>query len=80
MHGEFRSDDIRQICGIINEVSCPVVSLDLPSGLNCDTGEAASGCVQADLTIAFHSMKPAHVMDDALFYCSETVVCDIGIK
>lgn len=80
MHGEFRNDDIRQICGIINEVACPVVSLDLPSGLNCDTGEAASGCVQADLTIAFHSMKPAHVMEETLYYCSETVVCDIGIR
>ncbi len=80
MHGEFRNDDIRQICGIINEVACPVVSLDLPSGLNCDTGEAASGCVQADLTIAFHSMKPAHVMEETLYYCSETVVCNIGIK
>ena len=80
MRGEFRNDDIRQVCGIINEVSCPVVSLDLPSGLNCDTGEAAAGCVQADLTIAFHRMKPAHVMEGSLFYCTETVICDIGIQ
>lgn len=80
MHGEFRSENVRQVCGIMNDVSCPVVSLDLPSGLNCDTGEAADGCVQADLTIAFHAMKPAHVMEETLYYCSETVIGDIGIS
>ena len=80
MHGQFRDSRVNQICGIINEAGCPVVSLDLPSGVNADTGEAADDSVRADLTITFHRMKPAHVKEEAKEYCGRTVVADIGIR
>ncbi|MFT7679629.1 MAG: NAD(P)H-hydrate epimerase [Planctomycetota bacterium] len=38
---------------------CPVVALDLPSGLDCDTGQAAEGCVAADHTLSFAARKRA---------------------
>ena len=79
-HGEFRSDIVRQACGIINESSCPVISLDLPSGMNADTGEIARGVVRADMTIAFHFKKNAHIKINALEVCGKTVVADIGIQ
>ena len=34
-----------------------VLAIDLPSGINTDTGEAAEGAVRADLTVTFDSSK-----------------------
>lgn len=54
-----------------------VFSLDIPSGVNADTGEADPGAVRANLTAAFHALKPAH--HTARAYCGDVVRCDIGI-
>jgi NAD(P)H-hydrate repair Nnr-like enzyme with NAD(P)H-hydrate epimerase domain len=35
--------------------------------------------VIADYTVAFHRMKPVHVLPEAVPYCGETVVVSIGI-
>ena len=79
-HGEFRSETVKQACGVMNEAECPVVSLDLPSGMNADTGDIASGVVKADITIAFHFKKNAHIKANALKVCGKTIVADIGIR
>lgn len=80
MKGEFRDSVVVQVCDLIDSAGCPVVALDLPSGVNADTGEAAKGTLHATLTITFHRMKPAHVNEDAKAYCGEVVVADIGIR
>ena len=41
----------------INDADCFVMSVDVPSGLNPETGEAASPSVHADVTVTFHRMK-----------------------
>ncbi|MDD9857709.1 MAG: NAD(P)H-hydrate dehydratase [Gammaproteobacteria bacterium] len=41
----------------INDAGCPVVALDMPSGLHSDTGLAFSPCVTADLTVTFIGLK-----------------------
>ena len=55
------------------------VAVDLPSGLCADTGEAAEGAVQADLTMAFDSRKPVHTVPQAAAFCGEVRLADIGI-
>ena len=35
-----------------------VLAVDLPSGINTDTGEVAEGAAHADLTVTFDSYKP----------------------
>ena len=40
--------------------SLPVVAVDLPSGLNSDTGAVLGGAVQADLTVTYAQPKPGH--------------------
>jgi NAD(P)H-hydrate epimerase len=41
----------------INTCDLPVVAVDIPSGLNSDTGAVSSVCVQADLTVSFIGLK-----------------------
>ena len=63
----------------INQASSPVYALDIPSGLNGDSGKAAKDAVRADYTIAFHRYKPVHFTDDAKPYCGKLTCVDIGI-
>lgn len=56
-----------------------LLAVDLPSGLNADTGEAAPGAVQADCTVALDSLKPAHTAPAAAAFCGQVVLADIGI-
>ena len=55
-----------------------VVAVDVPSGLNPDTGEANKRCVEfADMTVTFHRMKVG--MPKAKDVCGEIFVEKIGI-
>jgi len=55
-----------------------VVSLDLPSGLNSDSGTTIGEVVQADLTVTFTSPKPANVLPPASNFGGRLVVAPIG--
>ncbi len=41
----------------INGLKCFKFAVDVPSGLNPDTGETANICVKSDMTVTFHKMK-----------------------
>jgi NAD(P)H-hydrate epimerase len=58
----------------INDAEATVVSVDVPSGLDGDTGEAAGVAVEADRVVTFHDTKPGLADLDA-----EVTVADIGI-
>jgi ADP-dependent NAD(P)H-hydrate dehydratase / NAD(P)H-hydrate epimerase len=58
----------------------PILALDLPSGLEADSGEAGHGTIRADMTVAFHTLKPAHLLGDGPEYCGEVRVVDIGLE
>ena len=68
-------DDVRRW----NDTAAPILALDLPSGLAADTGEAGEGTLHADMTVAFHSLKPAHLLGDGPDYCGRVRVVDIGL-
>jgi len=57
---------------------CPVIAVDIPSGLNADTGEALGACVQADHTVTYGLAKPGHFMHGG-GSCGKLHVVDIGI-
>ena len=54
-----------------------VVAVDVPSGLNPDTGETNQVCVKADMTVTFHRMKVG--MPKRTDVCGEIYVEKIGI-
>jgi hydroxyethylthiazole kinase-like uncharacterized protein yjeF len=56
-----------------------LVAVDLPSGLNGDTGAPLGFAPEAALTVTFHRKKPAHVLEPGRELCGEVVVADIGL-
>ena len=71
--------DIAAICRLLNQSDGLKVALDIPTGLNCDTGEADADTFRADLTYTFAAYKPAHLGGSGKTYCGEIVCLDIGI-
>ncbi len=59
---------------IINDCDATVLSVDVPSGLNTETGDPLPGMVEADHVVTFHDTKPGLDEIDA-----EVTVADIGI-
>ena len=60
-----------------------VVALDLPSGLDADTGRLLSAngpAVTADLSVAFAHLKPVHVLAAGRGRCGAIEVVDIGVE
>lgn len=54
-----------------------VVAVDLPSGIDADTGQVHQGAVRADLTVTFGTSKPGLLL--ARDHVGELVVVDIGL-
>ncbi|GAB1394955.1 bifunctional ADP-dependent NAD(P)H-hydrate dehydratase/NAD(P)H-hydrate epimerase [Rhodocyclaceae bacterium] len=63
----------------INTVSCPVLSLDIPSGLNAETGIVTGPVVQADCTVSFIAFKPGLLTADGPDLCGKLVHCSLDI-
>jgi len=61
----------------INEMKAFRVSVDVPTGINSDSGDVLGQAVKADLTITFHKTKPG--LSKAKEYMGELVVRDIGV-
>lgn len=56
-----------------------VVAVDVPSGVDGDTGKALSNAhFRAALTVTFVRKKPAHVLEPSRSWCGRVVVADIG--
>ncbi|MFC9909062.1 NAD(P)H-hydrate dehydratase [Streptomyces sp. NPDC059862] len=58
----------------------PVVAVDLPSGVDVDTGEVRGAAVRADLTVTFGTHKPGLLVDPAREYAGSVRLVDIGLE
>ncbi len=63
----------------INSSKVPVLSVDVPSGLNADTGRVMGAAVRADRTVTFVAPKKGFYLADGPLCCGEIIVRDIGI-
>lgn len=77
-HGAL-SDEDREITVRMNNAIAAVVSLDIPSGVNAESGEADPDSVRADFTVAFDCRKPGHLLLPGRAFSKKTVEADIGI-
>jgi len=64
----------------VNGSGVPVVAVDLPSGVNADTGEIEGTAVRADLTVTMHGRKVGLEVAPGRFHAGEVVVADIGLE
>ena len=64
----------------INSSGAFVVSCDIPSGLNGDTGIPMGIAVKANLTVAIGDLKLGHILGDGPDYSGKVVLKDVGIS
>ena len=76
--GEVK-DDIRYAIEAINACSAFVISADINSGINGDTG-VAQIAVNSDLTVSIGAYKTGMFLADAPYYIDKLVNTDIGIE
>ena len=63
----------------IRKCGRPVISLDIPSGLDANTGQILGVCVNADYTITYAAPKQGFESENGPEMCGEIHLADIGI-
>jgi len=63
----------------VNALGAPVLALDIPSGVNGDTGAAMGDAVRATRTVTFIARKPGLLTLDGPDHCGEVVVEPLGV-
>ncbi|MFF1679210.1 NAD(P)H-hydrate dehydratase [Streptomyces sp. NPDC058256] len=71
--------DAAALAGIVDGSRATVVAVDLPSGVEADTGEVRGAAVRADLTVTFGTHKPGLLIDPAREYAGSVRLVDIGL-
>ncbi len=72
------SGEAARVIDWINDAGRPVLAVDVPSGLDCDTGRPLGTAVRATRTVTFVGLKPGLVQLHAAPLVGEVVVVDIG--
>ena len=78
LNGEMRQP-YADVIDLINDCGLPVVAVDIPSGLNADTGAVASVAVQADITVTFIGAKQGLFSGRGPAVCGEVIYDSLDI-
>ena len=77
LHSEVR-EPIARIIDVINDQSTPILAVDLPSGLNADTGHPLGTCIKADTTITIGLPKRGLLVQPGTELAGNLEIIDIG--
>lgn len=64
----------------INKSSANIIAIDIPSGLDCDTGKPLGIAIKATYTLTIAGLKKGFINPEAKEFLGEIYVVDIGIK
>jgi hydroxyethylthiazole kinase-like uncharacterized protein yjeF len=67
------------LIGYMNHQRCPVLALDIPSGLHADTGRILGHAVRATRTVTFIALKPGLLTLDGPDHCGEIDVATLDL-
>ncbi|MCX5368568.1 NAD(P)H-hydrate dehydratase [Streptomyces sp. NBC_00015] len=71
--------DAASLAALVAESRAAVVAVDLPSGVDADTGEVHGSAIRADVTVTFGTHKPGLLVDPAREYAGSVRLVDIGL-
>lgn len=72
--------DAALLARAIDDAEIFTLAIDVPSGVNADTGAIDGVAIDADITVTFGALRPAHVVPPAALQCGEVLVADIGVE
>ena len=76
--GELRAE-YRELIEAINGQGKPILAVDIPSGLDCDTGKPLGAAIRATYTVTFVAVKKGFTCAGAQHYTGEIYVASIGV-
>jgi ADP-dependent NAD(P)H-hydrate dehydratase / NAD(P)H-hydrate epimerase len=77
-HGGLREPQA-SLAGLAARSPATVVAVDLPSGVDADTGVVAGAAIRADVTVTFGTMKPGLLVDPGATHAGVVELIDIGL-
>jgi NAD(P)H-hydrate epimerase len=72
-------EPVRSVIEIMNQAGTPILALDLPSGLDADSGHPLGIAVKATITATFVAPKTGFSQPDAAQYTGRVEVVEIGV-
>ena len=74
------SDEYKQLIDSINACHYPILAVDIPSGLDCDSGQPLGAAIRASYTVTFVAVKKGFASGSAAKYTGEIFVASIGVE
>lgn len=74
------NEKYQRLINAINDSELPILAVDIPSGLDCDTGQPLGAAVRATYTVTFVAVKAGFKNTDAQKYTGEIFIASIGVE
>jgi len=72
-------ENIKGLINVVNKSKIPCISIDIPSGIDADSGKMLGTAIRADATVSFFRPKLGHFLFPGREYTGNLTIADIGI-